>query len=230
MKKTAIFFFFGIIFCFGNVFSQTEINQLDADGNRHGVWKKTYEGTDQLRYEGTFDHGKEIGEFKFYCETCKETPIVTKKYNGKDAIADVKYFTNKGKLVSEGKMKDKDRIGAWVYYHKDSKNVMTLENYSNGKLEGKATTYYPDGKITEETLYKNGLKEGENIYYSPEGIVLKKLFYKQDQLQGSAFYYDAYGNVIIEGFYKDDKKHGLWKYYKNGKVILEETFPKPNKN
>ncbi len=227
MKKIAILFFFiGISLFSSEGFSQSEINQTDAQGKRHGVWKKTYPGTEQLRYEGTFDHGKEVGEFKFYCEKCKDKPTVIKNFNGKDNIADVKYFTIKGKLVSEGKMKGKDRIGEWVYYHEKSKNVMTRENYINGKLDGKVTTYYPNGKITEETNYIKGIKEGEDNYYSPEGVLLKKLLYKEDQLQGPALYYDAYGNVVIEGFYKDGKKHGLWKYYKNGKVILEETYPK----
>ncbi|MEH6765738.1 MAG: hypothetical protein V7655_14635 [Aequorivita antarctica] len=227
MKKIAFIVFFGIIFCSMNAFSQSEINQVDAKGKRHGVWKKTFDGTSQLRYEGTFEHGKEVGEFKFYCLECKDKPTVTKNFNSKDNIAEVKYFTIKGKLVSEGKMQDKDRIGKWVYYHEKSKNVMMHENYVNGKLDGKKITYYPDGKITEETTYKNGIKEGEDNYYSPDGVLLKKLLYKEDQLQGTALYYDAYGNVVIEGFYKDDKKHGLWKYYKDGKVILEETYPKP---
>lgn len=228
MKKIAILFFFiGINLFTTEGFSQSEINKMDAQGKRHGVWKKTYDGTTQLRYEGTFEHGKEVGEFKFYCEECKDKPMVTKDFNSKDNVANVKYFTIKGKLVSEGKMKGKDRIGEWVYYQEKSKNVMTRENYVNGKLDGKLITYYPNEKITEEANYKNGIKEGEDNYYSPDGILLKKLLYKENQLQGPAFYYDAFGNVVIEGFYKADKKHGLWKYYKDGKVVLEEIYPKP---
>lgn len=227
MKKLSILFFFGIIFCCAHAFSQSEINQVDAQGQRQGVWKKTYPETDQLRYEGTFEHGKEIGEFKFYCEECKDQPSVVKSFNVDTELVKVKYFTIKGKLVSEGQMKDKDRIGEWVYYHKKSNEVMTRENYKNGKLDGKIITYYPNGKITQETDYKNGNKDGEDNYYSPDGVLLKKLLYKEDELQGKALYYDAYGNVIIEGFYKNGKKDGSWKYYKDGNVILEEIFPKP---
>lgn len=226
MKNLAIFLFFGIIFSSVSCFSQDKINQTDAQGQRNGVWRKMYPNTQQLRYEGTFDHGKEIGEFNFYCEECKDKPMATKNFSAKDDVADVKYFTIKGKLVSEGKMKGKERIGEWVYYQEKSKEVMTRENYVNGKLDGKVTTYYPNGKITEETNYKNGKKEGEENYYSLEGMLLKKFRYKNDKLEGPAFYYDAYGNLVIEGFYKNEKKHGLWKYYKDGKVTLEETYPK----
>ena len=32
-----------------SLFSQNAINQFDSNGKRHGLWKKTYEGYDQLR-------------------------------------------------------------------------------------------------------------------------------------------------------------------------------------
>ncbi|RMA58524.1 toxin-antitoxin system YwqK family antitoxin [Ulvibacter antarcticus] len=220
-------FFFGIIFSSAPLIAQADINQLDAQGNRHGLWKKMHPGNKQIRYEGTFDHGKEVGTFKFYCEDCKNQPMVIKEFNTRDAVADVQYFTVKGKLVSEGKMDGKNRVGEWLYYQKKSKTVMTRENYNNGNLDGQKITYYPDGKITEEITYVNGSKEGPNNYYSPIGVLLKKLNYKNDALQGEAMYYDSSGNVTIEGQYKKGKKDGLWKYYKNGKVELEETYPKP---
>jgi len=72
---------------------------MDENGERNGVWRKSYPGTDQLRYEGEFKHGKEVGTFKFYCEDCGSQPMVTKVFKGKDDIAEVKYFTKKGKLV-----------------------------------------------------------------------------------------------------------------------------------
>lgn len=227
MKKHATFLFFGMIFYSLAAFSQSEINKFDEQGQRHGSWKKFYPGTDQLRYEGTFDHGKEVGEFKFYCESCKDIPMVSKTFNRKDNIADVKYYTVKGKLVSEGKMDGKKRIGEWVFYHEKSKQLMSRENYIAGKLDGKKITYYPNGNITEEVTYKNGIKEGPETHYSPEGVLLKKLQYTNDKLQGEALHYDAFGNLVIEGYYKNGKKHGLWKYYKDGKLVLEESYPKP---
>ncbi len=229
MKNVLVVFFFGIIFGSNICFSQSEINQVDAQGERHGIWKKHYPKSDQLRYEGKFEHGKEVGEFKFYCEDCKDKPNAIKVFNKKNDIAEVKYFTAKGKLVSEGQMDGKDRFGDWIYYHNNSKVIMTRENYVNGKLNGKIVTYYPDGKITEEIEYKNGVKDGENNYYSPTGVLLKKLIYKNEELDGLVIYYDAHGNVLIEGNYKEGKKHGLWKYYKDGKMELEETFPKKNR-
>lgn len=209
--------------------AQEAINQLDANGKRHGVWKKYYPGTKQLRYEGAFDHGKEVGVFKYYCSECGEAPALVKTFNKDNDLADVQYFTIKGKLVSEGKMRGKNRMGEWVYYHKKGNSVMTREQYENGKLQGVKTTYYPDGQVTEELHFEKGLMQGDNLYYSPEGVLLKKLQYTNDQLHGPAEYYDAQGNVVIRGQYKAGKKDGIWRYYQNGQVTKEETFPKPRK-
>ncbi len=226
--KTPLFIFFGIIFSLTTATAQ-EINQMDDAGKRHGIWQKTFEGTNQLRYEGQFDHGVEIGVFKFYCSECGKQPMVIKEYSGKKGLADVKYYTKKGKLVSEGKMLGKKRIGEWLYYQKRGNAVMTREFYTEGELNGVKTTYYPNGKITEELNFQNGLKEGANNYYSPEGVLLKKLQYRNDKLQGAAEYYDSNGNVSIKGQYLKGKKNGLWQYLKDGKVELEETYPKPVK-
>ena len=229
MKLIVFIFFLGIVFSSVDAFSQEEINQLDDQGEPHGIWKKYYEGTEQLRYEGKFEHGKEVGEFRFYCEDCKDKPVAIKNFKGKDGIAEVKYVTKKGAIISEGKMKGKDRIGEWITYHKNSKIPMVRETYLDGKLSGKRSIYYPIGTLTEELIFSQGLKEGENLFYSPEGVTIKKLHYKDDKLHGPAAFYDGHGNLIIEGTYKDDKKHGLWKYYKDGKVAVEETFPKKNR-
>lgn len=228
MKNLIVVFFFGILIC-SNTIAQNEINQTDANGERHGVWKKHYPNSDQLRYEGQFKHGKEVGEFKFYCENCKSQPSVIKSFNKNDDIAYVKYFTPKGNLVSEGKMNGKDRVGEWVYYHNNSKQVMTREVYENGLLNGRTITYYPNGNITEEIDYVNDVKEGINNYYSENGVLIKKLLYKDGTLHGPVYYYDGFGNILIEGNYNEGKKKGMWRYYKDGKVVVEETFPKKNR-
>jgi antitoxin component YwqK of YwqJK toxin-antitoxin module len=229
VKMNYPFFIFFCALFSTPILAQQDINQMDTNGKMHGVWKKNFPGTDQLRYEGTFDHGKEVGTFKFYCEECGKQPTVVSVFSDKDNSAWVQYFTIKGKLVSEGKMINKEREGEWVAYHEKSNQVMSREFYKNGKLNGKQITYYANGKVTEEISYVNGIKEGINLYYSPEGVVIKKLQYHNDLLEGPATYFDAFGVVVIEGNYKDGKKHGLWKYYKNGQLELEETYPKPLK-
>ena len=68
MIRTALFFIIAIISA--NTLVAQDVNKLDEAGKRHGVWKKFYPNSKQLRYEGEFNHGKEVGTFKFYCEEC----------------------------------------------------------------------------------------------------------------------------------------------------------------
>jgi len=225
-----IILFLSLLFGSSLMISQNEINQFDSQGKRHGIWKKTFEDSKQIRYEGAFIHGKEIGVFKFYCSDCKDKPTIVKTFNNDNNIAEVQYYTIKGKLVSEGNMIDKKRVGDWVYYHKKSKEIMTKEIYKDGRIDGLKVTFYLNNQIAEELNYKNGLKEGVNNYYSPEGVLLKKLFYKNDQLQGYAYYYDAKGDVVLEGNYKNNKKNGVWKTFKNKKLLKEDIYPKPRNN
>jgi len=224
MQKAFLFCF--LIFFSGSFFAQG-YNQFDADGKRHGKWRKRYKNTDQLRYEGAFDHGKEIGEFKFYKPSSGNSPTATKFFSLKTDTILTKYFTKKGKVISQGGMIGKTRVGKWTYYHNDSKKVMMIEYYdAEGKLEKEQLTYFDNGQLTEKITFIKGKRHGKRFVYSEKGTLLKEFIYENDQLHGITKYYDTEGTLIIEGNYKRDRKDGIWKYYKNGKLVEEKTFPK----
>lgn len=63
MKKLALFLicFFQFVITYG----QGDTNQMDEEGKRHGLWRKYY-NNNRVRYSGTFEHGKEVGVFKYY--------------------------------------------------------------------------------------------------------------------------------------------------------------------
>jgi antitoxin component YwqK of YwqJK toxin-antitoxin module len=206
--------------------SAQSINQFDENGKRHGKWRKTFEGTKVLRYQGQFNHGKEIGTFKFY-KNIKGKAILTatKVFNEKNDLADVKFFSSKNKVISEGSMVRKKYIGEWKYYHNNSENLMTLEFYNeNGNLQGKRFVYYPNGKTAEVRNYSNGKLEGESIWYSLKGVVLKHFIYDNGELHGISKYYNPKGELIVEGAYRRGKKHGIWNYYENGTLTEEKDF------
>lgn len=223
-----------VLVCVGMISSITifgqEYNGFDSDGKRHGKWKKRYENTEKIRYEGTFEHGKEVGEFKFYKLSSEGQPTAIKLFSKNDDTVRVKYFTSKGKILSEGGMIGKNRVGKWIYYHQNSKKIMMEEFYTDGKLNGDQLTYFDNGKLTEKTTFVNGKREGHRFVYSEEGIVFKKFTYENDQLHGLTQYYDTKGNLIIEGNYKRDRKNGIWKYYKDGKLDEQVLFPKQNRD
>lgn len=223
MIKQKVYFtlFFTIILTIAC--AQKPVNQFDEDGKRHGIWTKNYHKTDQKRYEGEFVHGKEIDTFKYYTlSKGKSVLSATKVFNLKDSLSDVKFFTSKGKVISEGQMNGKKYIGQWVFYHKDSSAKMIVENYNDdGKLEGIRTVYYQNGLVAEEAHYKNGELDGESKWFSESKTLLRHSIYKNGELNGKTINYDSEGKKTSEGDYTNDKRSGIWYYYESGKLKKE---------
>ena len=81
-----------MLFCYGFTIQSQEVNKIDNQGLRHGLWQKFFEGTKQLRYTGTFEHGKEIGAFKFYDKSGGH-PTAIKTYTKGEELLDVVFYT-----------------------------------------------------------------------------------------------------------------------------------------
>ncbi|WP_299782253.1 toxin-antitoxin system YwqK family antitoxin [uncultured Formosa sp.] len=221
-----------LMMCFVGVAMAQNINQLDANGKRDGVWKKNFDNTKVLRYEGQFSHGKEIGTFKFY-KNIGNKPVLTaiKDFNPNSDIAAVQFLSSSKKVISKGQMKGKLYVGEWKYFHKNSDKIMTTETYNaNGKLEGERLVFYKNGKVAERALYKNGLLEGKSTWYSEKEIAIKEFMYVNDKLQGMSKYYDLEGNLVAEGAFKNDKKDGIWNFYKDGELDETKDFTNYSNN
>lgn len=215
-----------IFFFVGAMVSAQNLNQFDAEGKRHGIWKKTFDDTDILRYEGTFVHGKEIGLFKFYKNINKKAVLTaTKRFNEHNNRSKVTFFTSKGKVISEGHLDGKTYVGTWKYYQQRSNELLTLEHYDDlGRLHGERLVYYENGQIAEKQNYVLGKLEGVSAWYSSKNVVLKEFVYANGELHGPSKFYNPKGELISKGYYKRGKKHGVWKYYENGKLIRQKDF------
>ncbi len=212
-------------------FAQT-LNQFDTNGNRHGIWKKYFEGTKSVRYEGEFNHGKEIGLFKFYKYIDKKSVLsATKEINDSNHIAQVKFFSSQGNIISMGKMNGKKFIDTWTYFHKNSEEVLRIEHYDDSGLQqGELMVYYKNGELAEKSNYLNDKLEGNSSWYNENGIKIKEFTYSIDLLHGPSKYYTNSGILLVEGIYKKGKKHGIWKYYENGILKEEKDFTRKSKN
>ena len=89
-----------------------------------------------MRYEGQFDHGKEIGTFNFYKNIDgKAVLTATKVFNADNDVASYFFMLVMERKISEGKMRGHNHIGKWVIYHNKSDQVMTEELYNDkGKV------------------------------------------------------------------------------------------------
>ncbi|WP_100615540.1 toxin-antitoxin system YwqK family antitoxin [Confluentibacter citreus] len=208
-----------------SVSAQT-INQLDENGKQHGIWKKNFDGTSILRFEGEFYHGKEIGLFKFYQNINNKAVLAaTREFLEPGTKANVKFYASTGKLISEGQMNGKTYVGEWRYYQKDSEKLLTLEHFDDtGSLTGERFIYYINGQVSQKENYKKGKLNGVSVWYSEDNVIIKEYTYVDGLLHGLSKFYDPKGQLVTEGFYKNDQKSGTWKYYEAGKLTEEKNF------
>ncbi|HRZ33152.1 MAG TPA: hypothetical protein P5188_12655, partial [Flavobacterium sp.] len=122
----SIFLLIMVISSFSIAYSQN--NQLDEKGNKHGPWKGVYEDTKYTKYEGRFEHGKEVGVFNFYDNTKVKKIIATRDFTANDGSCYTIFYNGKFK-VSEGKLVNKVYEGEWKFYHLKSDTIMNVENY-----------------------------------------------------------------------------------------------------
>ena len=224
IKKLVVFS--SILLMSVTIDAQSDVNQFDTNGKRHGVWKK-YFNNGRVRYTGQFEHGKEVGTFKYYSAATSDFPIVVKEFNTSDNTAIVKFYTKKGDLESKGSMLGKNRIGKWLYFHVDGKTVMSEENYQDGELHGYYKTFYNSGKPTEIASYKDGKLDGNYKKYSIKGHLYQDFNYKNGMLNGPAAYYNRKtGELTTKGQFKDDIRVGTWENYVDGELVSTEQ---PNK-
>lgn len=210
-----------------SIHAQNDFNKLDEKGQKHGVWKGFYEDTKNPKYEGTFEHGKEVGFFTFFDNTRIKKIIATREFNSKDNSAMTIFYDQDKNKVSEGKVVNKQFEGQWKYYHKASKTIMTIENYSNGKLEGLRSVFYTNAKLAEEINYKNDLKDGLYKQYTQTGIVIEESNYKSNQYNGIAIFRGADGNIVSKGKFTNGKKTGVWQFFEKGKLVKQTNMDFP---
>jgi antitoxin component YwqK of YwqJK toxin-antitoxin module len=211
-----------------SVFAQ-DINKLDANGKKHGVWKGIFEESKRPRYEGTFEHGKEQGIFSFFDDTKAGTVIATREFNAKDNSCYTIFYNQNKNKVSEGKVVNKQFEGEWKYYHENLPSIMTSEFYVNGKLNGVRKVFYKSGEVAEETTYKDGLKNGIYRSYAENGFVLEESNFKNNLNNGPAIYRSVTNEITSQGQYKDGKKVGMWKMLVKGK-LKDVNMDYQNKN
>ncbi len=214
-KKIAVILF---LFITTMLTAQSSLNQFDVTGKRHGEWKKLHQNGN-IRYKGNFNHGKEVGTFKFYAITGEIHPVVIKEFRTNTTITDVQFFSSKGVLESQGQMDGKKRVGIWTYFFSDGKTVLSTEFYKNGLLDGAFKIYYKSGKLTEVSQYKLGKLHGKLIRYSDQGVENENLTYKEGIMHGFAIIYDEKGEVFAKGNYENGIKTGVWEFNMDGEMV-----------
>lgn len=215
MKKSAL-----IIFLF--LLGSTQLFSQNMD-EKNGPWRSTYpDGS--VKSTGQFNHNIPYGEFIHYYKSGIMQSVTVFENQGIQARNSTWYES--GNLMAEGKYINKQKDSTWSYYGDSIDQLIAVEQYTMGKLEGRSITYYPGTpQAAEVILYHNGIKQGELRKYFPDGGTMTEGTYLNDKLDGPFTLYYPDGSIQLKGIYENGEQAGEWKYYSiTGKEITYEEF------
>lgn len=207
-------------------FGWAQFNQTNAKGQKHGEWRKNFPNSNQLRYEGQFENGVEVGTFVHYHENGRVR--AENIYRGKTGICYSKQYSLNGVLIAEGIFIKTERDSTWRFYSDALGILISEETFSKGKRNGKVVTYFKDGKIAELTTYQMDIKNGPWEQNFEDGQPKVRGTYKNGQLEGEVTYYsDISGKQMAKGIYKAGLRDGVWIFWdENGRPTRRETYEK----
>ncbi|WP_026464909.1 toxin-antitoxin system YwqK family antitoxin [Adhaeribacter aquaticus] len=162
MKK--VFSVVALLFLFGNMQAQAQffknifINRYDKNNLHHGKWKyKEYINNKRsLMSIGRFDHGKQVGNWKYFYQSGNVRMTEHYTWHGDKRLVDITYYHENGQISNIGTawiedLEDKIHYywtGDWKYFEKDGTPIKTV-SYANGQA---VKTIYTDGRIEVEVF------------------------------------------------------------------------------
>ena len=199
----------------------TAFNQKDAEGKKHGVWKK-FDENGKIIYEGKFDHDIPIGEFQYYYPNGKPKAVLVHSGDGIHSYTTI--YHNNGYILATGGYQNEKKDGLWIFYNEYGIKV-TEEFYDDTKRSGKWTTYYLDGKVAEEISWKDDEKNGQWIQFFREGSIKLVACYKDDFKDGPFKMYYPNQQVGLSGTYTMGKRTGQWIHFmEDGQMQKQQIF------
>lgn len=215
-----------IFLSISSIFCQS-INQVDGQGNKQGIWIKTY-ASGQTRYKGQFRNNRPYGEFIYY----NHDGLVEarNKFSDDGIISHSIIYHSNGKILAEGKYVNQKKDGVWMYYSDLDGKLVAEENYNKGKLDGESKTFYAEtGELFEIMKYRAGIKQGTYQKYFPDGKIMTEGFYLDGLLDGEFVSYYPDGNIQLRGNHRKGMQVGNWEYFdEEGSLLTEDEYKKGN--
>jgi uncharacterized protein len=132
-----------------------------------------------------------------------------------------------------------DEIGSDVFYCKGSyrpytgKCTVLFNNstavkeeftFKNGILNGKAITWYKNGKIRQQGCYQDGLISGNWEFWDSNGNKILNAHYTQNFLDGPYTSLFPNGKIREKGQFSANKRTGAWVFYTMDGQIVHTNF------
>lgn len=203
--------------------AQEALNQTDAQGRKQGIWKKTYPNG-KLRYEGRFEQGIPVGEFRHYHENGKLKALVRHAGDGQRAEAEI--YNEEGLLTARGAYFREQKDGEWKYFFPGKNQLSAVEYWKEGKPAGTWKVYFiGDTVVSEYWSYAGGKKQGPWRQFFSDSSPRLEATYRNDELEGTYKVFYPGGKLRVEGNYVQGLRVGEWKYYtEDGKLKRREWY------
>jgi hypothetical protein len=99
-----------------------------------------------------------------------------------------------------------------------------VHTFVEGKREGPAVSYYPDGKLRQKMHYTDNKRTGLSTIYFKSGKVYRETPYTDGKIHGIRKSYHENGNLLAEAPYNDGFPGiGLKEYKPNGEEIIDNV-------
>jgi antitoxin component YwqK of YwqJK toxin-antitoxin module len=197
--------------------TEGEINKFDQQGRKQGHWIKRYPNGN-IMYNGIFNEGHPIGEFKRYSEDNTLKSVLNYSTDGKEATA-ILYHPN-GNISSEGTFINQKKEGKWRFFSEFIKGgLMSEEIYLGNLRNGPSIKYYRDSTVAERVNYVNDIPQGECVQYYPNGAICLKLNYNNGEVNGKYEVLFENGQIEFSGQYVNDRRDGIWYIYRKDGTI-----------
>jgi antitoxin component YwqK of YwqJK toxin-antitoxin module len=204
-------------------------NITDKEGRKQGEWKKYWDDSKTaLQYQGAFVNDKPVGQFWYYYPSSEVRAIIEHISENQSFVT--YYFKNR-EVMSEGMYLHQKRDSIWINYN-NAGLTLSMENFKNGKLEGKKVTFYIQNqiengeiKVLSESFYKDSLKSGPYVERFSTGKIKLSGHYKLDQPLGVWRKYNTKGELVQLFRYKNGVKNGwVLNYNENQEVIHRDLY------
>ena len=182
----------------GIINKKEEINRMDSDGKKHGVWKVHYDNN-KIKIEETFFHGKKEGFKKVYDKKGKIEEIKNYK-NGIENNLEI----TKGIKTSQIKIKDGYILGV---LKNDKKQGLFKVFDSTGK-QNKFNYFKNDTLIYEGNFDKSNNKKGSWVFYWPNGKIKERGDFLKNNKSEEWKYYFENGVLQQKGNFLKNKPNG----------------------
>jgi antitoxin component YwqK of YwqJK toxin-antitoxin module len=193
------------------------------------TWFNNYLGTTVCTYDEMLNG--QIVKARHYYSTAYKIYGVGNRNDKQENIGYWNYYYSNGTKKSEGAYNATGkRIGNWKFYA-ETGVIETIENYTDGKIDGLFENYFTNGSILSKRYFSNNLMDGDQIYYYPTGAKKMSYQYKANIENGkqSKFHENEkleYSIDVINGKLQGD----LQILYMNGHLKEKSSFVDNNRH